>query len=111
MCDTCPKCGGPMVKSHSSSGFLSRHWTDGDDCLLRQLAQSVGARGQAEARANGAEAANEHLHNRIGKLKAEAKRLREALERIARCKDNPDPMGYLPAIAAEALAAKEVGDE
>jgi len=38
-------------------------------------------------------------------LEARAERLREALERIAACKDNPDPIFILPAIAAEALAA------
>ena len=28
----CAMCGGPMVESHSPSGFLSRHWVDGDAC-------------------------------------------------------------------------------
>ena len=103
----CPKCGKPYAYAPVDSGPDVPCGASSWSCLERQLAQAVERAERAEARANGTEAANEHLHNRIGKLKAEAKRLREALERIARCKDNPDPMGYLPAIAAEALATKE----
>jgi hypothetical protein len=53
------------------------------------------------------EAVMDGKDKQIADLTAENKRLREALERIARCKHNPDPFGYLPAIAAEALTNQQ----
>ena len=52
----CPKCGGPMVESHSPSGFLSRHWVDGDAYRRRQRVQAVEREQVEKKRAEKAEA-------------------------------------------------------
>ena len=33
------------------------------------------------------------------------------LKRIVECKDNPDPFGYLPALASEALDIPDIEDK
>ena len=57
----CPMCGGPMVESHSPSGFLSRHWVDGDACRRRQRVQAVEREQVEKKRAEKAEADNKRL--------------------------------------------------
>ena len=61
----CPKCGGPMVESHSPSGFLSRHWVDGDACRRRQRVQAVEREQVEKKRAEKAEADNKRLRERF----------------------------------------------
>jgi len=109
----CPMCGGPMVESHSPSGFLSRHWVDGDACLRRQLAHALERAEKAEARVKELETLLDVFCGlQIPELRAEVERLREALQLIlpmAKGYARAHPVGsnqkYIE--EAEALAASE----